>query len=188
MIDWQLTKSKCGNEYLLTMLALATKYPEAIPLCSIKVKSIVAQLVLFLGRPPVYHPVRQWIKLYIKSLSAGYGRVADRWQPRSIRLLTIHNRRALLNGFMAHWNLWFETFVEAPLKELDEVVPFLLFPIQSLYLLVLTPFKLIFGLQVRGHFPAIINVISYTCLWLLHSKYQSICRPLKRLMMDALKI
>ncbi len=27
-----LTKSKCGNEYLSTMLDMATKYPEAIPL------------------------------------------------------------------------------------------------------------------------------------------------------------
>lgn len=40
-------KSRRGNEYLLTIMDVATRYPEAIPLRSIKARTIVEQLVKF---------------------------------------------------------------------------------------------------------------------------------------------
>ena len=42
-----LTRTKSGNEYLLTIMRTSTRFPEAIPLRNIKTKSIVKALVKF---------------------------------------------------------------------------------------------------------------------------------------------
>lgn len=42
-----LPRSKKGNEYLLTIIDVATRYPETISLRSIKTKTIVDHLVRF---------------------------------------------------------------------------------------------------------------------------------------------
>ena len=43
-----LTKTKSGNLYLLTIMCVATRFPEAIPLRKINAKSIVGALIKFL--------------------------------------------------------------------------------------------------------------------------------------------
>ena len=42
-----LPKTRSGNEYLLTVMCTATRFPEAIPLCNIKAKTIVKALIKF---------------------------------------------------------------------------------------------------------------------------------------------
>ena len=42
-----LPKTKLGNQYLLTIMCLSTRFPEAIPLRNIKAPSIVKALVRF---------------------------------------------------------------------------------------------------------------------------------------------
>lgn len=42
-----LPKTKCGNEYLLTIMCTSTRFPEAIPLRNIKAKTIVKALIKF---------------------------------------------------------------------------------------------------------------------------------------------
>lgn len=42
-----LPKTRKGNEYLLTILDVATRYPEAIPVRTINTKTIVDHLVRF---------------------------------------------------------------------------------------------------------------------------------------------
>ncbi len=42
-----LPKSKSGYQYILTMMCTATRYPEAIPLRSIKTKAVVKELIKF---------------------------------------------------------------------------------------------------------------------------------------------
>jgi len=42
-----LPKSKSGNQYILTIMCVSTRFPEAIPLCSIRTPNIVKALVKF---------------------------------------------------------------------------------------------------------------------------------------------
>ena len=42
-----LPKTKVGNQYLLTVMCASTRFPEAIPLHSIKAKNIVKALIKF---------------------------------------------------------------------------------------------------------------------------------------------
>ena len=42
-----LLKTKAGNQYLLTVMCASTRFPEAIPLCNIKAKNIVRELIKF---------------------------------------------------------------------------------------------------------------------------------------------
>jgi len=51
-----LPKTKSGNQYLLTITYVSTRFPEAIPLTNIKCKTIVKALVKFLtlvGHPKI---------------------------------------------------------------------------------------------------------------------------------------
>ena len=51
-----LIKTKYGNQYLLTIMCMATRFPEAIPLRKISAKSIVKALIKFftlVGLPKV---------------------------------------------------------------------------------------------------------------------------------------
>ena len=43
-----LPRSRSGNEYLLTVMCTATRFPEAIPLRNIKAKTSVKALIIFL--------------------------------------------------------------------------------------------------------------------------------------------
>ncbi len=42
-----LPKSKSGNQFLLTIMCAATRYPEAIPLCKITAKAVAKVLIKF---------------------------------------------------------------------------------------------------------------------------------------------
>lgn len=42
-----LPKTKAGNQFLLTIMCAATRFPEAIPLCKITASVIVKQLIKF---------------------------------------------------------------------------------------------------------------------------------------------
>ena len=51
-----LTKTKSGNEYLLTIICSTTRFPGAIPMRNIKAKKIVSHLIIFftfVGLPKV---------------------------------------------------------------------------------------------------------------------------------------
>ena len=40
-----LPRTKTGNQFMLTMMCRATRYPEAIPLCNITSKTVIASLI-----------------------------------------------------------------------------------------------------------------------------------------------
>ncbi len=42
-----LPKTKAGNQFLLTIMCVATRFPEAIPLCKITASVIVKHLIKF---------------------------------------------------------------------------------------------------------------------------------------------
>lgn len=101
---------------------MATKYPEAILLSSIKANSNVVQLILFLVKPGMYYPVRQGAKLYIKPLSAGYGEVQIAPKYPSPHQLQSQGTIERLHGTLKSTT---ETFVEVCPREWIEAVPFL---------------------------------------------------------------
>ncbi len=59
-----LPKSKRGNEYLFTILDVATRYSEAIPLRSIRAKTIVEHLLSSPGQVSIHqHTIRSHSEL-----------------------------------------------------------------------------------------------------------------------------
>ena len=50
-----LTKTKAGNQYLLTIMCTSTRFPEAVSLRNIKAKSIVKALVKFFTLFGLFH-------------------------------------------------------------------------------------------------------------------------------------
>jgi len=46
-----LPKTKLGNQYLLTIMCVATHFPEAVPLRNIKAYTIIKALIKFFGLP-----------------------------------------------------------------------------------------------------------------------------------------
>ncbi len=40
-----LPKSKAGYQYILTLMCMSTRFPEAVPLCNLKAKTIVKELI-----------------------------------------------------------------------------------------------------------------------------------------------
>ena len=42
-----LPKTKKGNQFLLTVMHASTRFPEAVPLCNIKAKTVVTALIKF---------------------------------------------------------------------------------------------------------------------------------------------
>lgn len=53
-----LPKSRRGNEYLLTIMDVATRYPEAFPLRSVKAKTIVEHLIKFFSWAGLPHSIQ----------------------------------------------------------------------------------------------------------------------------------
>lgn len=45
-----LPRTKKGNEYLLTIMDVGTRFPEAVPLCSINTRPVVEALLQFFSR------------------------------------------------------------------------------------------------------------------------------------------
>ena len=146
-----LPKTKKGNEYLLTILDTATRYPEAIPLRNIKTKVIVEHLLKFfawVGLPrsiqsdrgsnftaKLFHQVWSELNVVVKHSSP--------YHPQS---------QGAIERFHGTLKNMIRAFVEGQPKEWDEAIPFLLFavrdaPTESLGF---SPFELVFGHEVRG--------------------------------------
>ena len=43
----EMSKTKSGNQYLLTIICTSTRFPEAVPLRNIKAKTIIKALMIF---------------------------------------------------------------------------------------------------------------------------------------------
>ncbi|KAF7647793.1 hypothetical protein LDENG_00166360, partial [Lucifuga dentata] len=124
-----LPRSKWGHEYLLTILDTATRYPEAIPLRSIKAKSTVEHLVRLFSWAGLPHTIQsdrcsnftskicQQVMAELK-ISLKYSSYSSPYHPQSQG--AIKRYHGILKSMI-------RTFVEAHPKEWDEAIPFLLF-------------------------------------------------------------
>ena len=125
-----LPKTKKGNEYLLTILDTATRYPEAIPLRNIKTKVIVEHLLKFfawVGLPrsiqsdrgsnftaKLFHQVLSELNVVVKHSSP--------YHPVS---------QGAIERFHGTLKNMIRAFVESQPKEWDEAIPFLLFAVRD---------------------------------------------------------
>ena len=68
-----LPRTKSGNQYLLTIMCAATRFPEAVPVHTITVKSVVKALTKFYLylRPSSCNPNRSRHKLLVQAFQAG---------------------------------------------------------------------------------------------------------------------
>ena len=146
-----LPKTKRGNEYLLTIMDTATRYPEAFPLRSIRAKVIAEHLIKFFswaGLPrsiqsdrgsnftsKLYHQVMSELRITLKHSSP--------YHPQS---------QGVIERFHGTLKTMIRAFVESQPKEWDEAIPFLMFAIRDAPTesLGFSPFELVFGHEVRG--------------------------------------
>lgn len=146
-----LPKSKSGNQYILTIICTNTRYPEAIPLRSLKAKIVVRELVTFcttFGLPKVIQSdqgsdfMSKVFHQVLEVLSVKH-QVSSVYHPES---------QGALEHFHQTLKSMLRTYCLEDGPEWDEGVPLLLFAICETVQesLVFSPAELVFGHTVRG--------------------------------------
>lgn len=146
-----LPKSKSGNQYILTVMCTATRYPEAVPLRTLKTRAIVKALVKFFSTfgLPKYIQSDQGSNFMSKIFSqvmAQLGvqhRTSSAYHPESQGALERFHQtlKSMLRKFCTESN-----------REWDEGLPLLLFAVRETVQesLGFSPADLVFGHTVRG--------------------------------------
>lgn len=146
-----LPKTSSGHQYILTMLDMATRYPEAIPLRNISAKMVVKELLNFFTRFGLPKEVQSdqgsnfLSKVFRQTLKElGISQItSSAYHPQSQGALERYHQT--LKTMIRKYCVEHE-------KDWDKGLPFLLFatretPSESLGY---SPFQLIFGHEVRG--------------------------------------
>lgn len=146
-----LPKSKSGHQFLLTLMCAATRYPEAIPLCSLKAKVVVKELIKFcctFGLPKVIQTdqgTNFLSKVFAQVLEvlAVKHQVSSAYHPES---------QGALERFHQTLKTMLRAYCLETGREWDEGIPWLLFAIRETIQesLGFTPAELIFGHTIRG--------------------------------------
>ncbi len=146
-----LPKTRTGNQFLLTIMCSATRYPEAIPLRTITAKTIIKSLIKFFstfGLPRVIQTdqgTNFMSKLFssaLKTLSISH-QVSSAYHPES-------------QGALERWHQTLKTMLRKYCMETgadwDEGVPFVLFAVRETVQesLGFSPADLVFGHTPRG--------------------------------------
>ncbi|XDV49410.1 hypothetical protein PO909_018663 [Leuciscus waleckii] len=146
-----LPKTKSGNSYLLTLMCTSTRYPEAIPLRSLKAHGVVKAIVKFcttFGVPKYIQSdqgtnfMSKVFTKVIKKLNIKH-QVSSAYHPQS---------QGAIERFHQTLKSMLRTFCVDQQKEWDEEIPLLLFAIRTTTQASLgfSPAELIFGHTVRG--------------------------------------
>ncbi len=145
-----LPKSKSGNQFLLTIMCAATRYPEAIPLRRITAKAVVKVLIKFFttfGLPKVIQTdqgtnfLSKLCSQVFKTLNITH-RISSAYPESQGMLERFHQTlKAMLRKYCSETG-----------NEWDEGVPLLLFAIRETIQesLKFSPSELVFGHTVRG--------------------------------------
>ncbi len=146
-----LPKTKSGYTYLLTIMCAATRYPEAIPLRSLRAKAIVKALTFFFstfGLPKVVQTdqgTNFMSRLFNQILSQLHIQhvVSSAYHPES---------QGALERFHQTLKTMLKTYCTESEKEWDEGLPLLLFSLRETVQesLGFSPAELVFGHTVRG--------------------------------------
>uniref|UniRef100_A0AAQ4PM80 Gypsy retrotransposon integrase-like protein 1 n=1 Tax=Gasterosteus aculeatus aculeatus TaxID=481459 RepID=A0AAQ4PM80_GASAC len=146
-----LPKTKSGNQFLLTIMCVATRYPEAIPLRSITAKAVVRALIKFFstfGLPKIVQTdqgtnfLSGIFEQVLTSLSIAH-RVSSAYHPES-------------QGALERWHQTFKSVLRKYImdsgREWDDGVPLALFAVREIVQesLGFSPAELVFGHTVRG--------------------------------------
>lgn len=146
-----LPKSKSGHQYVLTIMCAATRFPEAIPLHSLKAKTVVKDLVKFFstfGLPRIIQSdqgtnfTSKTFSQVLKELGVEH-RVSSPYHPES-------------QGALERFHQTLKTMIRAYClqtgKDWAEGLPFLLFAARETVQesLGFSPAELVFGHTVRG--------------------------------------
>lgn len=146
-----LPKTRTGNQFLLTIMCCATRYPEAIPLRKITARTVIKALVKFFstfGLPKVLQTdqgTNFLSKLFAKvlqTLSISHN-VSSAYHPES-------------QGALERWHQTLKSMLRKycmdTQKDWDEGVPLVLFAIRETVQesLGFSPAELVFGHTVRG--------------------------------------
>ena len=146
-----LPKTKSGNQFLLTIMCVATRYPEAIPLRSITAQSVVRALIKFFstfGLPKIVQTdqgtnfLSGIFEQVLTSLSISH-RISSAYHPES-------------QGALERWHQTFKSVLRKYImesgREWDEGVPLALFAVREIVQesLGFSPAELVFGHTVRG--------------------------------------
>ena len=146
-----LPRTKSGMEYLLTVMDISTRYPEAFPLRTVTAKSVLKALLKFFttfGLPETVHSDRgsnflsKIFQQTMKELKVKHC-VASAYHPESQGALERYHQclKNMMKTFcLEHGSSW------------DEGVPLLLFATREVVQesLGFSPFELVFGHSVRG--------------------------------------
>uniref|UniRef100_A0A3B3Q649 Gypsy retrotransposon integrase-like protein 1 n=1 Tax=Paramormyrops kingsleyae TaxID=1676925 RepID=A0A3B3Q649_9TELE len=146
-----LPKTTSGFQYLLTLMCASTRYPEAIPLRSLKAPAIVKALIKFcttFGLPKYIQSdqgsnfMSRIFSKVIKQLSIQH-QVSSAYHPES---------QGALERFHQTLKTMLRTYCSAQGKDWDEGIPLLLFAIRDTVQesLGFSPAELVFGHSVRG--------------------------------------
>lgn len=146
-----LPKARSGNQFLLTIMCAATRYPEAIPLRKITAKSVLSALTKFFstfGLPKVVQSdqgsnfLSKLFTQVLKTLGIEH-KVSSAYHPQSQGALERWHQtlKSMLRKYCMDTN-----------KDWDEGVPFVLFAIRETVQesLKFSPAELVFGHTVRG--------------------------------------
>lgn len=141
-----LPKTKSGNQYPLTIMCVATRYPEAIPIRSITAKAVVRALIKFFstfGLPKIVQTdqgtnfLSGIFEQVLTSLSIAH-RVSSAYHPES-------------QGALERWHQTFKSVLRKYImdsgREWDDGVPLALFAVREIVQesLGFSPAELVFG-------------------------------------------
>ena len=146
-----LPKSKRGNQYILTIMCAATRFPEAVPLRTIKTPNIVKALIKFFTLVGLPHSVQSdqgsnFMSSLFQEVMFQLGikqRKSTAYHPQSQGALERFHQtlKSMLRAYCLQEN-----------KEWDEGLPLLLFAVRESVQASLgfSPFELVFGHTPRG--------------------------------------
>ncbi|XP_042858103.1 uncharacterized protein LOC122244300 [Penaeus japonicus] len=146
-----LPKTKSGNQFLLTIIDSATRYPEAVPLRRITSKNVVRALVKFFTQVGLPSSIQS---------DQGSNFTADLFQQvmcslgiRQYKSTAFHpESQGIVERFHYTLKTMIKSFCLEVGSEWDEVIDLLLFSVRESVQesLGFSPFQLIYGHEVRG--------------------------------------
>ena len=146
-----LPKTKSGNQYLLTIMCAATRFPEAIPLRNIKAKAISKALIKFFtlfGLPQEIQSDQG-----SNFMSNLFQQVVYQLGAKQIKSSAYHpESQGALERFHSTLKTMIKTYCYDNQNDWDEGIPLLMFAAREAEQesLGFSPFELIFGRTVRG--------------------------------------
>ncbi|KAL2095752.1 hypothetical protein ACEWY4_007900 [Coilia grayii] len=146
-----LPKTKKGNEYLLTIYDVATQFPEAVPLRSIKAKPILHALICFFSRFGLPKQIQS-----DRGSNFVSGVFQDVLCELGIEQVTSSAYHPQSQGAIERYHQTLKTVIKAYAVQhsgdWDVALPLLLFALRDSVSEAtgFTPFELVFGHEVRG--------------------------------------